>query len=191
MGINLKEKFKNMNKKKAGAVLLILLILIVSGLAVFKHYSDKKKAEQARLQKIEEQAKEMYRRQQAEADRPTKKPSEYAVGMDYNKAMKGKKPVLTLFYADWCGYCIRFMPIYEKMAEKYGDELVLAKVNVEDPNYKELVEEIGIMGFPTVFMLDPKYDNRVLIGNNHLGSVEDLSVEVDRFMRIRRLLDKK
>ena len=195
MGINLKEKFQNINKKVAAAVIiLIILIAAVCGLFAFKHISDKKKAMEAkRLQAIEQQAKEAFRQQhqqQEDAERP-KRPSEYAVGIDYNKAMKGGKPVLTLFYADWCRFCIRFMPIFEKMAEKYGDEIILAKVNVEDPNYETLVEETGIMGYPTVYIIDPKYDNKVLIGNNRLGSVEDLSVEVDRFVRIRKLLDGK
>ena len=193
MGIDLKEKFKNLNKKKAGAVLLILLIMLVSGLFALKHVNDKKKAIEAKkIQAMEQQAKEAFKQQFGdESAQEPKKPSDYAVGLDYNKAMKGNKPVLALFYADWCRYCIRFMPIFEKMAEKYGDDILLAKVNVEDPKYEQLVREIGIMGFPTVFILDPKYDNKVLIGNNHLGSVEDLSVEVDRFIRIRKLLDKK
>ncbi len=193
MGIDLKEKFKNINKKKAGAVLLILLILCVSGLFAFKHVVDKKKAAEAkRIQAMERQAKEAFRQQmEAQNAEQPKRPSEYAVGIDYNKAIKGGKPVLTLFYADWCRYCIRFMPVFEKIAEKYGDDIILAKVNVEDPNYQDLVNEVGIMGYPTVYIFDPKYDNKVLIGNNNLGSVEDLSVEVDRFVRIRKLLDHK
>ncbi len=193
MGIDLKEKFKNINKKKAGAVLLILLILCVSGLFAFKHVNDKKKAAEAkRIQAMERQAKEAFRQQmEAQNAEQPKRPSEYAVGIDYNKAIKGGKPVLTLFYADWCRYCIRFMPVFEKIAEKYGDDIILAKVNVEDPNYQDLVNEVGIMGYPTVYIFDPKYDNKVLIGNNNLGSVEDLSVEVDRFVRIRKLLDHK
>lgn len=193
MGINFKEKFQNINKKVVAAIILILLIAIVCGLFAFKHVNDKKKAAEAqRIQVMEQQAKEVFRqRQQAENAEQPKKPSEYAVGIDYNKAMKGGKPVLTLFYADWCRYCIRFMPIFEKIAEKYGDEIILAKVNVEDPNYEKLVKEMRIGGFPTVFILDPKYDNKVLIGNSHLGTVDDLSVEVDRFIRIRKLLDNK
>ena len=193
MGINFKEKFQNINKKVVAAIILILLIAIVCGLFAFKHVNDKKKAAEAqRIQAMEQQAKEVFRqRQQAENAEQPKKPSEYAVGIDYNKAMKGGKPVLTLFYADWCRYCIRFMPIFEKIAEKYGDEIILAKVNVEDPNYEKLVKEMRIGGFPTVFILDPKYDNKVLIGNSHLGTVDDLSVEVDRFIRIRKLLDNK
>jgi thiol-disulfide isomerase/thioredoxin len=196
MGINLKEKFQNLNKKKVSIILLLLIILMVCGVGAYQYINNKhRQAEAEKLQKIEQQAKELYKQQRAQENpeqaQEPKKPSDYAVGEDYNKAMSGKKPVLVLFYADWCGYCIRFMPIYEKISKKYGKDLVLAKVNVEDPNYAQLVRDMGIMGFPTVFMLDPKYDNQVLIGNNHLGSVEDLSVEVDRFMRIRRLLDKK
>lgn len=34
-------------------------------------------------------------------------------------------------------------------------------VNVEAPENNALVEDVGISGFPTVYILDPKYDNRV------------------------------
>ncbi len=120
-----------------------------------------------------------------------KKPSEYAVGMDYNQAVKSKKPMLVLFYADWCHYCIKFMPVYQALAEKYKDDIEFAKVNVEDKKYEKLVNEIGITGFPTVFIIDPKYDNRVLLSNAYLSKVENVSQELDRFLRIRKLLDTK
>ena len=89
MGINFKEKFQNINKKVVAAIILILLIAVVCGLFAFKHVNDKKKAAEAqRIQAMEQQAKEAFRqRQQPENAEQPKKPSEYAVGIDYNKAM--------------------------------------------------------------------------------------------------------
>ena len=105
--------------------------------------------------------------------------------------MKSKKPVLVLFYADWCGYCVRFMPVFQAVSKKYEESFDFSKVNVEDPKYEKVVREIGITGFPTVFIIDPKYDNKVLLSNAILGRVETLSVEMDRYARIRKILDSK
>ena len=120
-----------------------------------------------------------------------KKPSEYNIGIEYDKAIKAKKPILTLFYADWCHYCIKFMPVYQELSQKYKDEMNFAKVNVEDKKYEKLVREIGLTGYPTVFIIDPKYDNQILLSNALLGSADNVSKELDRFLRIRKLLDSK
>lgn len=182
MGLDLKEKFKGLNKKNVVIVSVILLVMVIAGIGGYEYHQYNK------FTKEKMQPEEMM---PMDLTGEPKKPSEYAVGVDYNTAMKGKKPVMALFYADWCGYCIRFMPVFQALSEKYGEDVVFAKVNVEDKNYEKLVREIGITGFPTVFLLDPKYDNKVLLSNTVLGNLETVSVELDRFLRIRKLLDKK
>ena len=83
------------------------------------------------------------------------------------------------------------MPTYLKLSETYKNEYNFSKVNVEDSKYEKLVREIGITGFPTVFIIDPKYDNRVLLSNAIFGDMDKLQAELDRFARIRKLLDTK
>ncbi len=186
MGFNLKEKLQNVNKKNVIIVTAILLVITIAAGVGFEYYNYKQmkaKAEAA----IEEAMMQMG----PDLSQGPKKPSEYQVGEEYHKAMKSKKPVLVLFYADWCGYCVRFMPIYQAVAEKYKDTLDFSKVNVEDKKYEKLVKKIGITGFPTVFIIDPKYDNKVLLSNAILGNVDTLSKELDRYVRIRKILDSK
>lgn len=188
--MGLKEKFASINKKKVSIVLLILLMVVVAGLGSFQYVKNNniKKQKAAAIQKMMEEAASQQKEENAQQP---KRPSEYAVGEDFNKALKSNKPVLTLFYADWCGYCIRFMPIYEALSKKYAKDVTFAKINVEDPNYEQVVKDYAIGGFPTVYIVDPKYDNRVLLSNSVLGSVENVSVELDRFIKIRKILDKK
>ncbi len=192
MGLNLKEKWESLNKKNL-IILVVVLLLIVGAVFGAVEYFQYKNLQKEAYQANEEQIiKEIFGEKEKEAQPvPTKKPSEYKIGINYEKAMKSNKPALVLFYADWCGYCIRFMPVYEQLSKTYKKEMNFTKVNVEDPKYKALVNEIGITGFPTVFIIDPKYDNRVLLSNAHLGSVEQVSPELDRFLRIRNLLDSK
>jgi thiol-disulfide isomerase/thioredoxin len=185
MGLNLKEKLQSVNKKNVLIVALVLLVILLLGIGGFEYYQYHKF--EVQKQKAQEYAQSM----PVDLSGEPKKPSEYNIGVEYNQAMKSKKPVLVLFYADWCRYCIKFMPVYQVISEKYADNLDFSKVNVEDKKYEKLVNEIGITGFPTVYIIDPKYDNRVLLSNAFLGSPEQLSKELDRYIRVRKLLDGK
>lgn len=167
-----------MSKKKLISIITLVVLVIGLGLAGAFEY---KHVKQVKAQKLAQQQQSL----------PAgKKPSDYKVGKDYNEAIKTSKPVLVLFYADWCRYCIRFMPIYEQAAKKYAKDLEFAKVNVEDRKYEKLVQDSRISGFPTVMIIDKKYDNKVIIPNSSLGTIDDISAEIDRFTRIRKLLDK-
>ena len=65
--------------------------------------------------------------------------------MEFQSLMEGSQPVLVDFWAPWCSYCRRIGPAYEKVAEQYGEEMVVAKVNIDDePRLaeKEMIEVI-------------------------------------------------
>lgn len=42
------------------------------------------------------------------------------------------KLMLVDYWAPWCGYCRRIGPAYEKIAQQYGDDMVVAKVNIDE-----------------------------------------------------------
>ena len=98
--------------------------------------------------------------------------------------------MVALFYVDWCGYCLRFMPKFKVLSMMYVTKYNFVMLNVEDPVNKDLVEDVALTGFPTVYVIDPKYDNRFLLNNAIYQNLPKFRTELDRYLRIRGLLDK-
>ena len=64
--------------------------------------------------------------------------------------LKSKKPVLTDFWASWCSPCIQLAPILEEIAEEMKDQIVIAKINIDDhPNQPS---RFGVRGIPTMLL---------------------------------------
>jgi len=117
------------------------------------------------------------------------KPSDYKIGVTYEEAIKSDKPMLALFYVDWCGYCLKFMPKYKTVSSLYKKDYNVVMLNAENPEYKNLIDDVVLSGFPTLYIIDNKYDNRILLNNAIYQDLKKLRVELDRYIRIRKMLD--
>ena len=103
----------------------------------------------------------------ASNDSITKK---YAKNRTLEKAQKTEKPIIAFFYADWCGYCKRFAPTFDKIT-KNGDiksNLAVAYINCEAPENAHLIGEYQIQGFPTVYLINPKTGIKEQVNNSEL-----------------------
>ena len=117
-------------------------------------------------------------------------PSEYKIGIPYYEAMQSDKPAIVLFYTDWCGYCKKFMPKFKIINKLYKDDFNFVMLNGEAENNQKLVSEVALTGLPTLYIFDPKYDNRVHLNNGIYMDLKKLRVELERYLRIRSLLDQ-
>ncbi len=61
--------------------------------------------------------------------------------------------VLVDFWADWCGPCKMFAPVYDKVSESYPD-VVFAKVDTEEQ--QELASYFQIRSIPTLMVFRDK-----------------------------------
>ena len=68
----------------------------------------------------------------------------------FHQLVNENKPLLVDYWAPWCGYCRRIGPAYEKIAEEYGESLVVAKVNIDEE--PQLAEEEKIEVIPALVL---------------------------------------
>ena len=68
----------------------------------------------------------------------------------FEQSMYEEKPVLVDYWAPWCVYCRRIAPAYEKIAEEYGDQLVIGKVNIDEESQLAEAEKIEVI--PTLVL---------------------------------------
>lgn len=108
----------------------------------------------------------------------------------YDFATKSDKPLVVMFSSQWCGYCQRFMPTFDSLKDTYKNEYNFVVIEAEDSTKENLFREYAIGGYPTVYIIDPKIDNRVLINNTLYGDVRKLKGELNRYLRVRAMITK-
>jgi thioredoxin 1 len=69
---------------------------------------------------------------------------------NFEEVVKTNETVFVDFWAEWCGPCKMFGPVYEQAAESNPD-LVFGKVDTEVQ--QELAGAFGIMSIPTLMVL--------------------------------------
>lgn len=84
--------------------------------------------------------------------RPVTTPPRYGEAKEVSEAeaiaaLRGAAPAAVFVYAEWCGFCKKFDPVYSDAAKNFPGVQLLKLDSAKAAN---LVKENGITGFPTV-----------------------------------------
>lgn len=86
---------------------------------------------------------------------------------DFRKKVLGvDKPVLAVFWANWCYPCKSFMPVLERISDEYAGKILVVKIDVD--KYTEMAYKYNVLGIPTTLFI---YQGGVL--HNQLGAVPE------------------
>lgn len=85
------------------------------------------------------------------------------------------KPVFVDFWAQWCTPCRMLGPTFERLAEKYGNEIIFAKINVDD--LPDVAGKYAVRSIPTLLLL-------------RQGSVVEQVVGTRSYDELARILDR-
>ena len=73
------------------------------------------------------------------------------------------KPVIVDFYADWCGPCKMFAPIFEEAQKRYGSKAIFIRIDVDQE--EDVARRYHIQSIPTTMVvLDKGNDHRKAVG---------------------------
>jgi thioredoxin 1 len=87
---------------------------------------------------------------------------------DLSEMLRTGDRLLALFYASWCPFCRKFLPVFEKHAEKDGPHFVLVQDDQET-----LADRYAVKVYPTVLFFENGVVSKRLDGVSGVGLEEE------------------
>lgn len=110
---------------------------------------------------------------------------------NFNDIIDNNDLVIIDFWAEWCGPCKSFAPVFEAAAEKY-DDIVFAKVNTEEQ--QELAGMFQIRSIPTLLIFKEQvvvFSQPGAVPESGLEQLVDNAKELDMNMVREKIAEKE
>ena len=119
---------------------------------------------------------------------PIELPAEEIIS--YEEAVKIDKPMVIMFYVDWCTYCRKLMPVFGNFAKQFKNEYSFVAINCDKVMYKDLAEKFHVIAYPMLFIYDKKIEHKFSM---HVGIMMNNSImkeELEDYLKARKNLVK-
>jgi thioredoxin 1 len=84
---------------------------------------------------------------------------------DFEEVLKSSAiPVVVDFWAEWCGPCKSFGPIFEEVADEFVGKVQFAKANVDEDNSNSSAK-YNIRGIPTLIFFEKGKEKATKVGS--------------------------
>ncbi|MEY4113722.1 MAG: hypothetical protein RLZ76_415 [Bacteroidota bacterium] len=92
----------------------------------------------------------------------------------FGDIIKGSKPVLVDFFAEWCGPCKMMAPILKELKDAVGENATIIKIDVD--RNQALAQHFQVQGVPTLMVFQHglvKWRQSGVVPAKHLKQVLD------------------
>lgn len=110
------------------------------------------------------------------------RPSDYHTGITWEEAQKGDMPIIVNFYVDWCHYCRKFAPTFDKLRREYSDKYNFVIIKSDAPKNISLVREFNIHSYPSVYIIDKKNEKKLFLNQKNYHNLPLMREELDNFI---------
>ncbi len=88
------------------------------------------------------------------------------------EVLNSDKKVLVDFWAPWCNPCKMMLPVLEQLSKEVGDEIKIAKINID--NDPELASNFGVMSIPTFMVFEKGQMIKSTVGMQSLDKLKEM-----------------
>lgn len=94
----------------------------------------------------------------------------------FSEMIKGNKPVLVDFSAEWCGPCKMMKPILKELSARIGNQAIILKVDVDkNPSVSQAYQ---IRSVPTLILFQ---NGRILWRQSGVANARQLESVINQF----------
>ena len=89
--------------------------------------------------------------------------------MNFEQHIQGTKPVLVIYYAEWCHLCQLMIPVLQRINEMKGDMISLFLVKIDEN--KRFAKKYNVFALPTLILL---HQSQVLWRKNGIAPESEI-----------------